>query len=63
MMGMTIMSLLVGVPARLSVQFARTNLVVRAGLASEPDLQRFRRPLYDHLRSRWKMVVLYLFCT
>jgi len=29
MMGMTIMSLLVGVPARLSVQFARTNLVVR----------------------------------
>ena len=45
MMGMTIMSLLVGVPARLSVQFARTNLVVRAGLASEPDLQRFRRPL------------------
>ena len=36
MMGMTIMSLLVGVPARLSVQFARTNLVVRglAGLFS-----------------------------
>jgi hypothetical protein len=28
-MGMTIMSLLVGVPARLSAQFARTNLAVR----------------------------------
>ena len=29
MMGMTIMSLLVGVPARLTAQFARTNLAVR----------------------------------
>jgi len=29
LMGMTIMSLLVGVPARLTVQFARTNLIVR----------------------------------
>ena len=29
MMGMTIMSVLVGVPARLTVQFARTNLAVR----------------------------------
>jgi hypothetical protein len=29
MMGMTIMSLLVSVPARLTVQFARTNLAVR----------------------------------
>jgi len=29
MMGMTIMSLLVSVPARLTVQFARTNLALR----------------------------------
>jgi hypothetical protein len=29
MMGMTIMSLLVGVPARLTVQFVRTNLALR----------------------------------
>jgi high-affinity nickel-transport protein len=29
MMGMTVMSLLVSVPARLTVQFARTNLAVR----------------------------------
>ena len=29
MMGMTIMSLLVGVPARLTMQFARTNLALR----------------------------------